>query len=169
MSWKALIISGGIILILLAGSNFVTYKVSYNQGKKDAIASITQGSVRIDTVFVPLLDTVFVKADTIKVKAGKEVAESGTIFKTRIAIPVIMEEDTIGIINEKISFNPENETFNVIIEDLVIKPIEKYVPIVTKIYRTIPVEVSVDPPFYNTFWFGSVFATIALILVAIFL
>lgn len=169
MSWKAIAGSIFFVLILFAGSNFVTWKITTSQVTKDVQASLTQDSVRVDTLRVPYPDTIYVKGDTIKIKADKEITELGTIFKTNISIPIISKEDTIGIIDEKIIFNPEDETFKIIVEDLIIKPIEKYIPIVTTIYQTIPVEVPADPPFYNTFWFGSVFTIISAVLLAIFL
>jgi len=56
MTWKAGIIAGGIILILLAGSNFVNYKISYKAGYSAAVATLTQDSTVVTT------DTVWAKA-----------------------------------------------------------------------------------------------------------
>jgi len=168
MNWRALIITGSIILILLAGSNFVTYRVTKNVVKKELLESIIKDSVVVDTVIVTKIDTIFIENKNVNIKAKKTEEKNETIFSKEFEVPIISKKDTVGELKEKVSFNLKKETFD-IVRDIIIKPVEKLVTVQKRIYKTVPVEVPASPPFYNTFWFGSVITTIAIIILAILL
>ncbi len=163
MSWKFGIIAGGVILALLAVIFYFYGEHKENVGVEKTLTSLTEDSLRITQDSVKaIIDTFYIKGDTIRLPAEKEMADSGMVFKTELTIPVIVGLDTVGMIKQKVSFDSEEEVFDIIIEELIIKPVTKYIPVIMKTYyQTAIREVPADPPFYNTFWFGVIFTTVA--------
>ena len=70
------------------------------------------------------------------------------------------------VLNQDISFT--EGVFETLLK-IDIRPVEKIITVTKTEYRTVIKEVPADPPFYNTFVFGSVFTTIALLLLAFIL
>jgi len=183
MTWKAGIIAGGIILILLAGSNFVNYKISYKAGYSAAVATLTQDSTVVTT------DTVWAKADTvikyewlIVNEAVIDTVNDVVTYSTHIDTVIIKEttvamnyehyyeaytkKDTVAIINQDISFT--EGIFKTLMK-IDIRPVEKIINITETIFRTVEVPVSADPPFYNTWLAGFISGVISFLLLVIFI
>ena len=165
MSWKAGILAGGIILILLAGSNFVTYKLSYKSGYNDAVASIVIDSTVItaDTVYA-IADTVIRYEWLIVNEAETDTVDDVITYVTQIDTSVVIAQDTVVHLNQDISFS---EGYFSILTDIQIKPIERFIEVTKTVFRTVEVPVPADPPFYNTFWFASVFWGVVAIIIAV--
>ena len=161
MSTKLILIAAG--LLILAAIFYFYGEHKENVGVEKTLASLTADSLKVTQDSVKtIVDTFYVKGDTIRLPAEKEMADSGIMFRTELIIPVIVGLDTVGMIKQKVSFDSGKEMFNIIIEELIIKPVTKYIPVLMKTYyQTAIREVAADPPFYNTFWFGVIFTTVA--------
>ena len=166
MSWKAIAGSILFVLILLAGSNFLNWKLTsisyYKDGQNSVIKDSTE--TRIDTVFVEVEVT---KYEWIIINEGvTDIVNDVVTYSTSLDSTFVIDEDTVAVLTQDISFT---EGIFEILTKLEIRPVEKIINVTKTIFQTVPVEVPADPPFYNTFWFGSVFSTIAIILLALFL
>ena len=166
-----------IVIAVLVVTHYFYGEHRYKQGASDTVDSVTQDSVAVDTVIVATIDTVFITSYVlIEAKVGTvgEVLFYSANLDTTILVEkirkmggwTIYEEDTLAIIKEEITFS---EGIFEVLRDIELRPIEVIRTITESIYQTVPVEVPADPPFYNTFWFGSVFATLALLLTALLL
>ncbi len=163
MSNKVILIVIGITIVVLIASHYFYGEHKERVGVEKTLASLIEDSLKVtqDSAEVRI-DTFYIKGDTIRLPAEKEMADSGMIFRTELTIPVITGLDTVGMIKQKVSFDSEKEMFNIVIEELIIKPATKYIPVFKKTYyQTAIREVPADPPFYNTFWFGVIFTTVA--------
>ena len=161
MSTKITLITAGLLILAVIFYFYGEHKE--NVGVEKTLTSLKTDSLRVSQDSVKTVtDTFYVKGDTIRLPAEKEMADSGVIFRTELAIPVIVGLDTVGMIKQKVSFDSEKEMFNIFIEELIIRPVTKYVPVSVKTYyQTAIKEIPADPPFYNTFWFGVIFTTVA--------
>ena len=176
---------------MLIASFFTGRITCYRAGEDDTIANLTQDSTSVDTLTIVKYDTVYinihhyVRADVDTVSGALNEALNGAIiYSTNIDTSVVINEDTVVVLKQDISFAPSFITdgggnewtvytkddfkgYFDIITDIQIRPVEKLVEVVKKVFRTVKVPVPADPPFYNTFWFGSVFATIAILLIGL--
>lgn len=94
MSWKAYLMAGGSVLILLLVSNFITWKISKNVYSK-----------------VELVDTIYIKGDTITIEKPTEVFVikyvdriiehkiNDSLFVTQLDTLIVSDKDTIEIDN----------------------------------------------------------------------
>ena len=189
MSTKSLLISVGIVAVLLIASHYFTYKTAYSKGYDDAVATLTIDSTKTDTITVVKYDTVYIKIHhytRADVDTVHNVTGDALIYKMLVDTSVVIAEDTVVVLKQDISFAPSFITdgggnewtvytkddfkgYFDIITDIQIRPVEKLIEVTKTVFRTVKVPVPADPPFYNTFWFGSVFATIAILLIGLLL
>ncbi len=164
MSWKA--IAGGIlfVLILLAGSNFVTYKLSDKSGYDRAVATLTQDStiVTADTVWA-VTDTVIRYEWLIIKEADTDTVEDVITYSTHIDTAVVMGIDTVAVINQDISLT---EGIFETLMNIEIRPVEKIINVIKTEFRTVVKEVRISS-FPNTFLTGFISAIITIIAVAL--
>ncbi len=165
MNWKAIAGSIIFVLILLASSNFVNWKLTSKAYYKDGQNSVIQDSVKTDTLTVIKIDTFYINIHHY-IKAKVDTVGEVVFYSAKTDTVIIENQDTLAIIKEEITFN---EGIFEVLMDIEIRPVEKLVEITKTVFRTAMVEVPADPPFYNTFWFGTVFTIIAAVLLAIFL
>jgi len=171
VSTKSTLIAIGIAIAVLIASNYYTYKTAYSKGYDDAVATLTTDSVSVDTLTIVKYDTVYInihhyiRADVDTVSGALNEALNGAInYSTNIDTSVVIDKDTVVVLRQDISFS---EGYFDIITDIQIRPVEKLVEVTKTVFRTVKVPVPADPAFYNTFWFGSVFATIAILLIGL--
>lgn len=155
MSWKAIAGSILFILILLAGSNFVNWKLTSKAYYKAGQNSVVQDSIitDIDTVKVPYPVPVYYEKKETK-KAEIDSTEDAIIYTTSLDSTFVMGGDTVATLVQEIAFS---EGMFDILSKIKIYPIESIIDSTTTVYQTVEVPVPADPPFYNTFWFASAF------------
>ena len=164
MSWKAIAGSILFILILLAGSNFVTWKLTTKALKKDFIASVTKDSSET------IIDTVWLKPDTIRIKSfviikpEVDTLENIILYSAGFDTTIIENDDTLAVIKEEIIF--DGNVFEVL-RDIVIMPVEKLVIIENTKWQTAIVEVPADPPFHNTWIAGFISGVVSFLIIVI--
>ena len=180
MSTKSLIVAGGIVLILLAVSNFITWRVTKNIVTDDVIATLTTDSTAVDTVLTVEYDTVYIYFPYYAEAQIDTVYES-LVFSTQIDTSVVINEDTVVVLKQDISFAPSFITDGggnewavytkgdfKILTDLELRPVEKLVEVTKREFRTVPKEVPVSK-FPNTFMTGFVSGLLIAIILLIFL
>jgi len=79
---------------------------------------------------------------------------------------VIIEQDTVALISQDISFT---EGIFKILMDVEIRPIKETITIDKIIFQTVEVPVPANPPFYQKFTFGFVTGILLMLLTIIFL
>ena len=164
MTTKSLIVAGGIVLILLAVSNFITWRVTKSIVTDDVIATLTTDSTAVDTVLTVEYDTVYIY---FPYYAGALIDTVGDdiVYSTQIDTSVVDKGIEVFHLKQSVSFS--NGYFD-IITDIQIRPVEKLVEVTKTTFRTVLKEVPANPPFYNTYIFGSV-STIVVILLMVLL
>ena len=167
MSWKAGIIAGGIILILLAGSNLVTWKLTSVSYYKDGQDSVVQDSVitDIDTVKIPYPVPVYYEKKETK-KAEIDSTEDAIIYTTSLDSTFVIDGDTVATLTQEIAFS---EGMFTILSKIKIYPMESIIDSTTTVYQTVEVPVPADPPFYNTWVTGFISGIISFLLLVIFI
>ena len=163
MSVKSTLWAIGIAIAVLIASNYYTYKTAYSKGYDDAVATLTIDSTAVDTITVVKYDTVYINIHHY-IRADVDTVNESLVFSTQIDTSVVVDADTMATLTQDISFS---DGYFGIITDLFIRPTEKIVEVTKTVFRTVKVPVPADPAFYNTFWFGSVFATIAILLIGL--
>ena len=183
MSVKSTLIAAGIILLVFAVIGYFYGEHKYDTGYDDAVATLTQDSTSVDTLTIVKYDTVYINIHHY-IRADVDTVNESLVFSTQIDTSVVIAEDTVVVLKQDISFAPSFITdgggnewtvytkddfkgYFDIITDIQIRPVEKLVEVVKKVFRTVKGPVPADPAFYNTFWFGSVFATIAILLIGL--
>ncbi len=167
MSVKFNLLAAGILLLVFAAIGYFHGEGRYKSGRKDAVNSITQDSIeiRIDTVKIPYPDPFPVYLERT-IDADIDTSDNIITYSTHIDSTVIIDGDTVAVINLDISLT---EAIFKILMSIELRPVEFLVALTRTEFRTVPVFIPADPPFYNTFWFGSVFATLTLLLTALLL
>jgi hypothetical protein len=87
------------------------------------------------------------------------------IYRSILDTIAVIGEDSIDVL-QSITFNDSTKTFGSIL-NIKMRKMER--TIIDSIFVPQIIEVPADQPFYDTFWFGSVFSIIAVLLIAIFL
>jgi len=165
MSWKAIAGSIFFVLILLAGSNFVTWKLTTSALRKEFKTSVTKDSSET------IIDTVWLKPDTIRIRTASvkkadfniinEVGFHSADFDTMI----VENGDTLAIIKENISF--VDGMFE-LLRDIKIMPPEQSAETEDTInWQTAIIEIPADPPFYNTWIAGFISGVISFVILVI--
>ncbi|MFA9409468.1 MAG: hypothetical protein ACERKJ_11650, partial [Candidatus Dadabacteria bacterium] len=100
-----MIIAISITAVVLFASHFITYKVSYNKGYDDAVATLS-----IDSTVV-VIDTFYVKADTVTKYewlfvnvADVDSSKDALVYSTQLDTSIVMEDDTVATLKQDISF-----------------------------------------------------------------
>ncbi len=167
MSWKAIAGSIIFVLILLAGSNFVNWKITstsyYNDGYNDGQSSIVQDSTRADTVRVPYPDPFPVYIER-EIEAETDTIDSVITYSAKIDTTVMKGGDTVAVITQDLYFT--EGIFKTLME-IEIRPVERLVLITKTTFSTVPVFVNIDPPFYNTTVFGIILVLAVEVMLAI--
>ena len=163
MSVKSTLIAAGIILLVFAVIGYFYGEHKYDKGYEDCLNSLTIDSTKTDTLTIVKYDTVYINIHHY-VRADVDTVNESLVFSTKIDTSVVIDKDTVVTLNQSISFS---QGYFDIITDIQIRPVEKLVEVVKKVFRTVKVPVPADPPFYNTFWFGSVFTAIAILLIGL--
>ena len=167
MSWKAGIIAGGIILILLAGSNFVNWKltsVSYYEAGQNSVIQDSMAVTAADTVWA-VADTVIKYEWLIVSEAVIDTVNEVVTYSTHIDTAVVINKDTVAIINQDISLT--EDIFEILMK-IDIRPVEKIINVIKTEFRTVIKKVAADPPFYNTWIVGFISGVISFLLLVIF-
>jgi hypothetical protein len=167
MSWKAGIIAGGIIVILLAGSNLVTWKLTSVSYYKDGQDSVIQDSTTVTSDTVWLASEPLIKYEWIFVDvADVDTVNEGVTYSTHIDTTVIINKDTVAIINQDISLT--EGIFQTLMK-IEIRPVEKIINVIKTEFRTVIKEIPSDPPFYNTWITGFISGIILFLSLVIFI
>ena len=158
MSWKSFGFAVLSHLLLLAVGFFI--------GRMTAPEPLPPeiGEAKRDTVYLPYAGEI-PKAEIKYIKIPAEEAKPG-IFNIKIDTTFVMAGDSIDL-QQTVAFDESRKTFDVMF-DLAIRKADQMV-VVDSIPYLVEVPVPTEQPFYDTFWFGSVFAVIAGIILAIFL
>ena len=171
MSTKSTLIAVGIIILMLIASFFTGRITCYRAGEDDTIANLTQDSTSVDTLTIVKYDTVYIKihhyvrADVDTVSGALNEALNGAInYSTNIDTSVVVDSVEVFHLKQSISFS---EGMFEVLSKIDIYPIEKIVEVTKTVFRTVKVPVPADPPFYDTFWFGSIFTAIAILLIGL--
>lgn len=160
MSWKAIAGSILFVLILLAGSNYVTWKVTSETYYKDGVSSVVQDSVKADTVWV---EVEVIKYEWIIVKqAEADTVDEIITYSTSLDSTFVIDEDTVAVLKQDISFT---EGMFEILTNIEIRPIESI--IITTEYKTIVVPVPEGNPFYDTTVFGIILTLVLQAIIAL--
>ena len=161
MSWKAIAGSILFVLILLAGSNFINWKLTSKAYYKDGQNSVVVDSTRTDTVkvLVPYPDPfpVYIKRE---IEAETDTTDGIITHFAETDTTVMIEEDTLAVITQGISFT--EGVFKTLME-IDIRPVERLIAITRTTFRTVPVFTPADPPFYNTWVAGFISACVVVI------
>ena len=163
MSVKSTLWAIGIAIAVLIASNYYTYKTAYSKGYDDAVATLTIDSTKTDTLTIVKYDTVYINIHHYT-RADVDTVNESLVFSTQIDTSVVVDSVEVFHLKQSVSFS---QGYFDIITDIQIRPVEKLVEVTKTVFRTVKVPVPADPPFYNTFWFGSVFATIAILLIGL--
>lgn len=156
----------GIVITVLFASHYSSNRAGYNSGYKDAVNSITQDSVIIietDTVFVAEYFPIYLEWER---EADVDTVDDIITYSTHIDTTVIIEQDTVALISQDISFT---EGIFKILMDVEIRPIKETITIDKIIFQTVEVPVPANPPFYQKFTFGFVTGILLMLLTIIFL
>jgi len=160
MGWKAIAGSILFVLILLAGSNLITWKLTSKTYFKDGVSSVVQDSLKIDTVYVEIE---VIKYEWIVVKdAEVDTIDEIITYSTSLDSTFVIGEDTVVTLNQNISFT---EGIFEILTNIEIRPIESL--IIKTEYKTIKVPVPEGNPFYNTTVFGIILTLVLQAIVAL--
>ncbi len=163
MNTRPIIIAAGISLIILAAFYFYGEHKD-REGYNRAVATLTQDStvVEIDTVRVPYPDPfpVYIK---VKVEAETDTTDNTIIYSTHIDTALVINKDTVAVINQDISFT--DGIFETLMR-IEIRPVEKIINVVKTEFRTVVKEVRISS-FPNTFLTGFISAVITIIVVAL--
>ena len=167
MSLKSTLIAAGVIALAFVVIGYFYGESRYDRGYADAVASIVQDSVevRIDTVKVPYPVPVYYERK-YSVVADVDTVNDAIIYHTSTDTTLIVGEDTVAVLTQDISFT---EGIFEILTKLEIRPVERLIAITRTAFRTVPVFVPADPPFYNTWITGFISGIISFLLLAIFL
>ncbi len=160
MSLKSTLVAAGVILLILAASHYFTYRAGYSDGSDDKEATLTQDSTVVTT------DTVWAKADTvirfewlIVNEAEIDTIEDVITYSTHIDTTIIIDKDTVAVINQDISLT--EGIFETLMK-IDIRPVEKIINVIKTEFRTVVKEVRISS-FPNTFLTGFISMVILVI------
>ncbi len=167
MSIKLNLLAAGILILVFAAIGYFYSEGRYKSGYKDAVASVTQDSVeiRIDTVKIPYPDPFPVYLERT-IDADIDTVDNIITYSTHIDSTVIIDGDTVAVINLDISLT---EAIFKILMEIDIRPAEYLITLTRTEFRTVPVFIPADPPFYNTWIVGFISGVISFLLLAIFI
>ena len=154
----------GTVLILLAISNYITFRVTKNIVTKDTIASLVIDSTEV------IIDTVYVASEVVKYEwlivneAEVDTTEDTIIYTTQIDTSIIIDKDTVVTLKQDISFS---QGIFEILSNITIKPIEKIITVNRTEFRTVLKEVPAEPIWYNTWIAGFISGVVAFLILAL--
>ncbi len=149
---------------------FVVFGYFYGEHKYDEGGDDTRASIVTDSTVVVTTDTVWAVADTvikyewlIVNEAVIDTVNDAVTYSTRIDTAVVINKDTVAIINQDISLT--EGIFETLMK-IDIRPVEKIINVVKTEFRTVVKEVQISS-FPNTFLTGFISAVITIITVAL--
>ena len=149
---------------------FVVFGYFYGEHKYDEGGDDTRASIVTDSTVVVTTDTVWAVADTvikyewlIVNEAVIDTVNDAVTYSTRIDTAVVINKDTVAIINQDISLT--EGIFETLMK-IDIRPVEKIINVVKTEFRTVVKEVRISS-FPNTFLTGFIPAIVTTIAVAL--
>jgi len=149
---------------------FVVFGYFYGEHKDQggydrAVASIVQDSVeiRIDTVRIPYPDPFPVYIER-EIEAEIDSIDGVITYFAEIDTTVMAEGDTLVVIEQSLSFS--EGVFKTIMK-IDIRPVEYLITLTRMEFRTVPVFIKADPPFYNTWIVGFISGVISFLILAV--
>ena len=153
MSIKSSLLSVGVIMAIFLIGGYFYGEHKYDKGYDDAVATLTTDSTAVDTVLTVEYDTVYIYFPYYAEAQIDTVYES-LVFSTQIDTSVVINEDTVVVLKQDISFAPSFITdggggkwtvytqddfkgYFDIITDIQIRPVEKLVEVTKREFRTV--------------------------------
>ena len=142
----------------------------YGEHKENAGVEMGKGmvmhdstTVRIDTVIKKVPDPFPVYYERKK-QAEVDTLENIIFYSAGFDTTVVVDGDTLAVITEDVIFDGNMLE---VIREIKIIPVEKLIIKTITEWQTVMMEVPADPPFYNTFWFASIFWGLVAVIVAV--
>lgn len=142
----------------LIASHYFYGNFRYDSGHRDGVSSVSQDSVKIDTVFVevPVIEYEWIVVKEAEVDTVNDASNDLMTYSTSLDSTFVIDKDTVAVLKQDISFT---EGMFEILTNIEIRPIEKIITVTNTVYQTAIKEVAVSK-FPNTFLTGFISAVV---------